>query len=133
MTSPEQVKGIDNMAKSEKQNRSWLHSKLQNYLWKIKGSNAYGSTKKQDTIAKDLFLILSEFQSNIDPEILKKGYKGKFDIVPYTGKDTSLGKEIKAFIHCPIHSKTVCVGIKNGIMCKRCFDKLSTKEREKVV
>lgn len=39
----------------------------------------------------------------------------------------------KVSIHCPIHSKTVCVGIKNGIMCKRCFDKLSTKEREKVV
>lgn len=51
--------------KTEKQNRAWLAVKLENYLWKIKKPNAYGSLKKQQTIVKDLQMIVDQFNKNI--------------------------------------------------------------------
>lgn len=51
--------------KTENQNRAWLHQKVSNYLWKIKEQNAYGSRRKQETIVRDLKLIISEFENNI--------------------------------------------------------------------
>lgn len=49
------------MGKTEKQLRAWLHTKLNNYLWKIQNRNSYGSMKKLKTISKDLHEILDEF------------------------------------------------------------------------
>ncbi len=55
--------------KTENQIRAWLFTKLDNYLWKIKGKNSYGSRKKLETISGDLHKILDEFDE------LKKGKK----------------------------------------------------------
>ena len=51
--------------RTEKQNRAWLETKLKNYMWKIKKPNAYGSLKKQQTIANELTAIVSDFDKNI--------------------------------------------------------------------
>ena len=59
------------MARTEKQNRAWLHTKLSNYLWKIKDQNAYGSLKKQETIYNDLKNIIKDFGSNINRKMLR--------------------------------------------------------------
>ena len=46
---------------SENQIRAWLQTKLEGYIWKIKGRNSYGSRKKLETITKDLQKILDNF------------------------------------------------------------------------
>lgn len=47
--------------KTENQIRSWLKKKLENYLWKIQGTNAYGSKKKLETIGKEIKKILDQY------------------------------------------------------------------------
>jgi len=51
--------------KTENQLRAWLQTKLENYLWKIKGTNSYGSRKKLVTISQDLHRILEEYDQEI--------------------------------------------------------------------
>lgn len=47
--------------RTENQIRAWLQIKIENYLWKIKQKNSYGSRKKLETISKDLRKILNRF------------------------------------------------------------------------
>jgi len=51
--------------KTENQIRAWLKTKLENYIYKIKGENSYGSRKRLQTIAKDLEWILDEFKKQM--------------------------------------------------------------------
>ena len=46
--------------KTDAQVRSWLAVKLENYIPRIKGSNAYGSRKQLDTLCRELSKIHDE-------------------------------------------------------------------------
>ena len=40
------------------------------------------------------------------------------------------GGRPKAYIHCPVHGKTKCTNRPRGIICQKCYQKLSTVDKK---
>ena len=56
------------MKKTDAQIRAWLEIKLQNFIPRIKGQNAYGSRKKLVTLKVDLDKIVIQLADQIYDE-----------------------------------------------------------------